>query len=194
MTELEKLESYFKTENEHWNGFAFEMFCKVLQEGNFENPELPLQLLDSAIKTFLMKSETPVIAFNEFENEMISQDLTTIQKLFLHEWIYKYLRISDFDEIDCSDIIDLLWSQIERAKTPKPTIEYNKPITGNIRNILKELIQNELEQLPETLNNLDPVQRLNILCKLIPYVLPKVESVTHRLGEPDEFKIRKLHD
>ncbi len=63
--------------------------------------------------------------------------------------------------------------------------EYNKPLTGDIRNTLKELMQKELEQLPETLKKLDSVQRLNILCKLMPYVLPKTESVKHTLGEPE---------
>ena len=62
--------------------------------------------------------------------------------------------------------------------------EYNKPLTGNIRDTLKELMQKELEQLA-TLKELEPVQRLNILCKLIPYVLPKVESVTHIQAEPE---------
>jgi hypothetical protein len=52
-------------------------------------------------------------------------------------------------------------------------------------------MQKELEQLPETLKELDPVQRLNILCKLMPYVLPKTESVKHNFGEPDEFKIKQ---
>lgn len=46
-------------------------------------------------------------------------------------------------------------------------------------------MQKELEQLPETLKELDPVQRLNILCKLMLYVLPKTESVKHTLGEPE---------
>jgi hypothetical protein len=63
--------------------------------------------------------------------------------------------------------------------------EYNKPLTGNIRDTLKDLMRKELEQLPETLKELDPVQRLNILCKLMPYVLPKTESVKHTLGEPE---------
>jgi len=43
----------------------------------------------------------------------------------------------------------------------------------------------DLEQLPETLKELEPLQRLKILCKPIPYVLPMVVSVTHKLGEPD---------
>ena len=62
------------------------------------------------------------------------------------------------------EVKDLLKSQTERLKNDKPQVEYNKPLTGNI------------------------------LCKLMPYVLPKVESVTHKLGEPDEFKIKRWHD
>ncbi len=47
------------------------------------------------------------------------------------------------------------------------------------------LLRRDLEQLPKTLKEHDPVQRLNLLCKLIPYVLPKVVSLTHKLGEPE---------
>ena len=47
------------------------------------------------------------------------------------------------------------------------------------------LLRRDFEQLPETLKELEPLQRLNILCKLIPYVFPKVDSVTHKLGEPE---------
>ncbi|MBK7812495.1 MAG: hypothetical protein IPI50_14940 [Saprospiraceae bacterium] len=79
-------------------------------------------------------------------------------------------------------------------KNDKPQVEYNKPLTGNIRDTLKEMMQKEIESLPDTLKELEPVQRLNILCKLIPYVLPKVESVTHTQGEPDEYKIIRWHD
>lgn len=60
-------------------------------------------------------------------------------------------------------------------------------ITNDLRDKLKAMMQNELETLPETLKGLDPVQRLNILCKLLPFVLPKVESVHPTEGEPFEF-------
>jgi len=60
--------------------------------------------------------------------------------------------------------------------------EYNKPLTGNIRDTLKDLMQKELEQLPETLKELDPVKRLNILCKLMPYVLPKNRKRKRHIG------------
>jgi len=59
-----------------------------------------------------------------------------------------------------------------------------KPLTTNLRAMLKEVVRKELEALPDTLAGLDPVQRLNIVCKLIGYVLPKVEAVSHKQGEP----------
>ena len=183
--EIEALESYFKTENEHWNGYAFEMLCEVLKQGNFENPETPLQLFDKAVNIFSEQHETPLKAVQEFAAETDKQKLTPAQKLFVYEWVYKYVRVSDFGELDLSEVKDLLKSQTERLKNDKPQVEYNKPLTGSIRDTLKEMMQKEIESLPDTLKELEPVQRLNILCKLIPYVLPKVESVTHTQGEPE---------
>ena len=186
--EIENLESYFKTENEHWNGYAFEMLCEVLKQGNFENPETPLQLFDKAVNIFTEQHETPLKAVQEFAAETDKQKLTPVQKLFVYEWVYKYVRETEFEEIDLIEIKDLLKSQTERLKNDKPQVEYNKPLTGNIRDTLKEMMQKEIESLPDTLKELEPVQRLNILCKLMPYVLPKVESVTHTQGEPEPPK------
>ncbi len=56
--------------------------------------------------------------------------------------------------------------------------------TLDLRNTLKEMMQKELEQLPQTLGQLEPKERLNILCKLMPFVFPKVEAVHHSDGEP----------
>ena len=186
--EIEALESYFKTENEYWNGFTREILCEVLQQGNFENPETPLQLFSNSIDIFSEHHETPLKAVQEFETETDKQKLTPAQKLFVYEWVYKYVKNSEFDNMDATEIKDLLKSQTERLKNDMPKVEYNKPLTGNIRETLKEMMQKELEQLPETLKELDPVQRLNILCKLMPYVLPKTESVKHTLGEPEPSK------
>ncbi len=59
---------------------------------------------------------------------------------------------------------------------------------------LKEMMQKEIENLPDTVAKLEPVQRLSILCKLISFVLPEVEIVTQTQGEPDEYKIKRWHD
>jgi len=58
-------------------------------------------------------------------------------------------------------------------------------ITSDLRQILKAIMQKEIERLPETLDGLEPKERINIVCKLMPYVFPKVETVTHYQGEPD---------
>jgi hypothetical protein len=183
--EIESLESYFKTENEHWNVYAFKMLCEILKQGNFENPETPLQLFDKAVNIFSEQHETPLKAVQEFASEIEKAKLNPVQKLFVYEWVYKYVKQTEFEEIDLTEIKDLLKSHTERLKKDKPQVEYNKPLTGNIRDTLKEMMQKEIESLPDTLKELEPVQRLNILCKLIPYVLPKVESVIHTQGEPE---------
>jgi len=187
--EIEALESYFKTENEHWNGYAFEMLCEVLQQGNFSDPETPLQMLSKAVDIFTEHFETPLKAVQLFETETNKLNLEAPQKLFVFEWILKYVKYSEFEKADTDEIkslIEITTKRLTNEVNKQP--EYNKPLTGNIRDTLKDLMQKELEQLPETLKELDPVQRLNILCKLMPYVLPKTESVKHTLGEPEPPK------
>lgn len=191
--DLQALEGYFKTENEHYNGYTFEMLCEVLKQGNFENPETPLQLFSIAVDNLPELYETPLQAVQMFETE--TNELEPKQKLFVFEWVLKYLKNSEFDKEgtketkDLNEVKDLLKTQIERLKLEVSKLpENNRPLTGTIRETLKDLMQKELELLPETLKDLEPVQRLNILCKFMPYVLPKVESVTHTLGEPGAEK------
>lgn len=56
--------------------------------------------------------------------------------------------------------------------------------TMNLRETLKGIIQKEIEKLPEHLEAMEPRERLNILCKLMPFVFPKVETVHPTAGEP----------
>ncbi len=63
-------------------------------------------------------------------------------------------------------------------------IKEGEIFTTDLRKILKAIIQKEFEQLPETLKELEPKERLNILCKLMPFVFPKVEAVHPTDGEP----------
>jgi hypothetical protein len=184
-SEIESLEGYFKTENKHWNSYAFEMLCDMLQQGNFDNAETPLQLLDKAISIFTELHETPLKAVQVFAAEADKYQLSPAQRLFVYERVFSYVQVSEFDELDLSEVTGILKSQTERLKASKAQAEYNKPLTGCIRDNLKQLLQKELEQLPGTLKELEPAQRLNVLCKLMPYVLPKVESVTHTQGEPE---------
>lgn len=60
-------------------------------------------------------------------------------------------------------------------------------ITSDLRETLKVVMQREVQNLPETLETLEPKERLNILCKLMPFVFPKVEAIHPTEGEPVQW-------
>ena len=189
--EVQTLESYFKTENEHWNGYALKTIRKALEKQLLSDFNKLMQLYELSINIASESHrEKPFECLQLIISEYDKDELTTEQKVYLLEGIFYYLDHTDFDGWYSNEIQDLMKSQIavynNELKNKLP--EYNKPLTGNIRDTIKDLMQKELEQLPETLKELDPVQRLNILCKLMPYVLPKTESVKHTLGEPEKPK------
>ena len=64
------------------------------------------------------------------------------------------------------------------------TITNEQVLTMGLRETLKNIMQKEIEQLPEILDTLKPKERINVICKLMPYVFPKVQSVNPRIGEP----------
>jgi len=49
--------------------------------------------------------------------------------------------------------------------------------TKQLRAELKNLIHDEFQKLPETLENMEPKQRLDILIKLLPYAMSKNEKI-----------------
>ena len=59
-------------------------------------------------------------------------------------------------------------------------------VTAELRTILKDFIYSELERLPEYFETIETAQRLELLVKLIPYALPKVEAVKDNRGEAGE--------
>lgn len=60
-------------------------------------------------------------------------------------------------------------------------------ITNHLRETLKAVMQKEIQKLPETLETLEPKERLNILCRLMPFVFPKVEAIHPTEGEPMQW-------
>jgi hypothetical protein len=60
-------------------------------------------------------------------------------------------------------------------------------LTMGLREALKNIMQNEIEKLPETLEALEPKERINIVCKLMPYVFPKIETIHPTEGEPIQW-------
>ena len=62
-----------------------------------------------------------------------------------------------------------------KAANKAPTSKY---MAGDIRHLINNAIQDELTNLPSTLSEIkDPVQRLNFLTKLMPFVCAPIKQV-----------------
>ena len=60
-------------------------------------------------------------------------------------------------------------------------------LTRELRTILKDVLYQEMEQLEERLNDLDPKDRMQIILKLMPYIFPKVMDVQLTKDKPLAF-------
>ena len=62
-------------------------------------------------------------------------------------------------------------------------------LTKELRSVLKGVVYNELETIQDKFEHLDPKERLELLIKLLPFVLPKVESASHTINEPIDWNL-----
>jgi hypothetical protein len=60
-------------------------------------------------------------------------------------------------------------------------------LTKELKVLLKNILANEIEQLPEHLSKIEPKERIELLIKLLPYIVPKVENETYQFGEGGQF-------
>jgi hypothetical protein len=73
--------------------------------------------------------------------------------------------------------------KIDRMKTGRAKGTPNK-ITKDSREILFTIVKNEIENLPALLEQLEPREKAYILVKLLPFVMPKVNTDEIELPEP----------
>ena len=57
-------------------------------------------------------------------------------------------------------------------------------LTKELRTILKDVIYNELDKIEELLESLEPKERLELVIKILPFILPKVDKIRHTYNEP----------
>jgi len=72
-----------------------------------------------------------------------------------------------------------------KKKTETPT----QVLTMDLRDTLKTIMQKEIQKLPEYFESLNNSEKLNFICKIMPFILPKTESVKHNAGEPFSFDL-----
>lgn len=71
-------------------------------------------------------------------------------------------------------------------KAPTEIVQ-EAPTVKSMHGRLKEIVQKEMERLPELLEQLEPKERVRTLLSLLPYVTPKIETVGTDYGEPFSF-------
>jgi hypothetical protein len=57
-------------------------------------------------------------------------------------------------------------------------------LTKELRTVLRDMIAAELDALPKTLEGLTAKERLDVLIKLMPFCLPKVQAVKNDYDSP----------
>jgi len=56
-------------------------------------------------------------------------------------------------------------------------------LTKELRSVLKNILHQEIELLPDHFKKLEPKDRLELLVKLLSFALPKVEPESYQIGE-----------
>ena len=123
--EIESIESYFKTDNEHWNKYALKTIQKALEKQLFSDFNQLMKLYELSI-TIASEShrEKPFEGLQLIVSEYDKNELTTEQKIHLLERVFEYLNWTDFEGWYSNEIQDLMKSQIAVYNTElknKPT-------------------------------------------------------------------------
>lgn len=68
-------------------------------------------------------------------------------------------------------------------KTGGRTVGTENKVSKELRSVLKDFLLKELEGVPGHLAKLDAKDRLEVVIKLLPFALPKVDGVHYTEGE-----------
>ena len=60
-------------------------------------------------------------------------------------------------------------------------------MTKELRSVLKDVMHQEIEIIQDHLVQLSPKERVELLIKLMPFVLPKTTNISHTTNEPLDF-------
>ncbi len=164
------------------------VYLAALESKFFVDPVQPLQIFTDLRTAMMQVSDYPAKVVPIFEQ--YTADMTDVQKLFVAKKVRAYFlhtvfRLNDADEesegVTLTGIVEPLSAYVARLE--RATL----PQVADIRAALKEVFRKEIERLPETLATLDDKDRLHFLCKVMPFVLPKVEAVQSTKGEPGDW-------
>lgn len=62
-------------------------------------------------------------------------------------------------------------------------------LTQELRMVLKDIVYRELETIECRMDELDAKERIELTIKLMPYVFPKLDSISHNTNEPMDWGV-----
>ena len=60
-------------------------------------------------------------------------------------------------------------------------------MTKELRSVLKDILYQELNDIEKRFEELEPKTRIELLIKMMPFVLPKTNAISHNADEPIDF-------
>lgn len=164
-------EKLLRTENEHWNGYALRYLVEVKESKLFPKEEdKALELYNAVIEQAVELHEHPLRA--EREVGKLLEKLTEAQRTLIYQGAYRYLRGTQYGPedapIDLGPVLSLMKVHTKQTELPS--------WSTTARERLQQLLRSELEALPQTIAQLDPKDRVAVLTRLLPYLLPKAEE------------------
>ncbi len=186
------IEKYLNSGCEYDNEQFLEVWLDAIKTGIFTDDKAALSAFVDTRNALFDVANQPARVLPVFEEN--TAGMSGPEKLFLAQKLFYYFKNTVFNksENDKTDnyltgISKPLGALIKRLE--RETGENKNDLkTIDLRAMLKDVFKQEIERLPEYLKGLEAKERLNILCKMMPYILPKVESVHFNEGEPYGFR------
>jgi hypothetical protein len=178
------IDELLQTENEHYNEYAQKVVTECIGNQIFTDEECALCLYRDGLD-IVECTDKPFDALKCVLEKL--SELSEKQKYFILKSIADYISPyhTEYEEWNCQDIMhSVVMAHIKRMDNE---FIQNRPKTADIRDTLKDLMRNEILELPQRLAKLDDEKRLGIICKLMPYVFPKVETVEATRGENKQW-------
>ena len=173
------------TKNVHYNKHALASITECIKNRIFDSPSDMWRYYCQGLD-LLIENSTPLDAVCNLMDKL--KELTPEQCVFVIQRIASYINPSEteFAEWDYSlqnETYKILCCYIESLNK---VCSARTPATS-IRNTIAKIIQYEIEELPNMLDNLDVKERANIVCKLLPYALPKSYAIGNDETEENKF-------
>lgn len=182
-TEIQTIDNLSNTGNEHVNLYAQKTVTECIRTQIFPDALIPLDFYFDSIN-ILCGNNSYFEAIEKIITNMQENKFTDKQQYFIFKRLFDFFENSRFGEWNKKPCMDLMIAHIEILR--KKTTPLNTK-TKDVRELLQSIILNEIESLPLRLETMDAEKRLNFVCKLMPYVFPKVETIEPSEGECENW-------